>query len=204
MLIEIEGPSGAGKSALIVGLCAGPPEAAGARRFVSAGAAEQNDDGLGWAVGTFMREYRRPMPPHEAVFLYGARAAARARMIARLRAPGVVVLADRLRLSLHVQALLAGMTPADARSMTRLATGATRPDLTVLLLVDHDGHCRRQSAACQVPQAESDFTASCAHFEAAYQEVTDPALRLDTTGITQADVRSAVLAMVSTAGQPVS
>lgn len=191
MLIEIEGPRGAGKSTLIENLCAdlGNSE----HPFIDAAVVEQRDTDPGWLVGALMRSFHQPLAAHEAVFLYCARTAARARTIRRLLAPGTIVLSDRLRLSLQVQVCLAGITADNARTLIRLAMHEIEPDYTVLLDVDYAGHYRRITEQGREPQAKSDFQETRAHFTHAYRHIMTPKLCLNTADMTAQEVQGAVL-----------
>jgi dTMP kinase len=191
MLIEIEGPRGAGKSTLIEKLGADahnsqPP-------FIDSRALEQCNSDPGWLVGELMRGLGQPLPPREAVFLYCARTAARVRVISELVAPGSMVLSDRLRLSLYVQARLAGIAATDARTLMRLALHGVEPDCTVLLDTDYTSHHQRLAEQGREAQPEPEFQATRDHFAHAYRQVTGPKLCINTASMTLQGVQAAVL-----------
>lgn len=200
MLIEIEGVRGAGKSTLIAGLCAGTgtPD----WRFVSAAATEEELAGPGWSLGAFMRGLDEPVPAPESLFLYGARTAARARLISALRAPGTVVLSDRLSLSLYVQARLAGLANPDAWALVRLALQDAVPACTVLLDADYQTHLQRLKDEGREPQSEPDFQTHRAAFAQAFQTTTATRVRVDTTSMAADQVRGSVLAALPLSREP--
>jgi thymidylate kinase len=192
MLIEIEGPRGAGKSTLIENLCAdaSSPE----QRFINAAAIERYDTDPGWLVGALMRSFNQQLEAYEAVFLYCARTAARVRIVRGLLKPDTIVLSDRLRLSLCVQARLVGINPADMRTLIRLTMSEVKPDYTILLDTDYAAHHRRFTAQAREPQPEPDFDETRAHFTHAYQRFAGPKLRINTADMSPQEVRKAVLA----------
>lgn len=191
MLIEVEGPRGSGKSTLIAALCAAADGLD--LRFESAAAAEEEHADPGWFLGTLMRGQDEPMPARESLFLYCARAAARARVISSLRAPGICVLSDRLSLSLYVQARLAGIASPDAWQLVRLTLHEVTPDYIVLLDADYATHLQRLQAQAREPQAEEEFQAHHDYFAQAYEAVPTAKVRVDTIGRTEHEVRADVL-----------
>jgi thymidylate kinase len=199
MLIEIEGPRGAGKSTLIENLCSANA-CSSTQRFISAAALEQRGTEPGWLIGALMRSLNEPLEGREAVFLYCARTAARARVIRGLLAPGTVVLSDRLCLSLHVQASLSGISPADVRTLMRLTMHEVEPDYTVLLDTDYAAHHRRLTGQGRDPQPELDFCESRARFTHAYGHLTRPKLYVSTADMTPQEVQAAVVGGLRLAG----
>ncbi len=194
MLVEVEGPRGAGKSTLIASLCATGAEG---MTFTAAAAAEEDSTSSGWLLGAFMRAVPEPLPVREAVFMYGARTAARAQAVSSLQAQGTVVLSDRLSLSLHVEARLAGATHDEARALVRMALGETAPDMTILLDVTHQVHSARMADEGREPQAAPEFLAHQEQFAQAYDSVSTAKARIDTSGLTTTEVQAAVLRVLS-------
>ncbi|MBI1758781.1 MAG: hypothetical protein HYR62_06105 [Actinobacteria bacterium] len=201
MLIEIDGPSGAGKTSLVSSLRTDRQFAG--RPVVDVADVERATGDLGWRTGALMRETNRgdgPIDPVEAVFLYCARTAARARLVAGLNNDRTVLLCDRLRLSLDVQARLAGLAPPHARSAVDLAVRQVRPDLLVLLDVTHPVHAHRLAARGHTAQSEITFGLIRSHFAAAFAQFTGTKLRIDTTRLSSDDVHRAVLQQLPLVG----
>jgi thymidylate kinase len=194
MLVEVEGPRGAGKSTLITSLCAAGVEG---MTFMAAAAAEENSTSSGWLLGAFMRTVAEPLPVREAVFMYGARTAARARISRSLQTQGVVVLSDRFSLSLHVEARLAGATQDEAQALVRMALGEAAPDMTILLDVGYQGHSARLVLEGREPQEAPEFLAHQAQFAQAYESVSTAKARIDTSGLTPAEVQATVIRELS-------
>jgi thymidylate kinase len=191
MLVEVEGPSGAGKTTLIDGLCADPTFST----FPVLKAADlvRSGDDTGYWLGAFMRQLGAPLDPVEAVFLYSARTAARARVVGvPLADTQIVVLCDRLRLSLFVQTRLANVDDATARAVVELATRRLSPDLTVLLDVDHESHCRRLAQRGHPAESDTAFDRIRSSFHIAYDHTSGPKLCIDTSRRTADDVRCTV------------
>lgn len=190
MLIEVEGPSGAGKTSLIANLRT-VPQFAG-RSVLDVGQIEAATGDLGWRVGAFMRGYDQPIDPTEAVFLYCARAAARARLALVANDSHAVVLCDRLLLSLQVQARLAGISSTTARELVDLAVRGLRPDLTILLDVNYPVHCRRLAGRGHPTQPETTFHRTRQMFAECYEQHPGPKLRMDTTSLAPDEVLAGV------------
>lgn len=190
MLIEIEGPSGAGKTSLIARLRT-VPQFAG-RSVPDVGEIEAATGDLGWRVGAFMRGYDQPIDPTEAVFLYCARTAARARLALTANDSPAVVLCDRLLLSLQVQARLAGISSPTAEQLADLAVRGIRPDLTILLDVNYPIHCRRLAGRGQPAQPEITFHRTREIFAECYEQHPGPKLQIDTTSLAPDEVLARV------------
>jgi thymidylate kinase len=184
MLIEIDGPSGAGKTTLVGQL---ERELSAARYQVhNAADEERTSNDVAWRAGELMRGLTaegKAIDQVEAVFLFAARAAARARIAASLDQGPVVVLCDRLRLSLEVQARLARMDQSTTRLIVNMAVRWLCPDLVVMLDVSHAEHVRRLHERGHTPQDPTLFRITRDHFAAAYDACTGPRLHVDTTDL---------------------
>ncbi|MDP4500514.1 dTMP kinase [Nonomuraea turcica] len=191
-VVEVEGPSGAGKSTLIRALVAASGPGA---RCVDVAAAESVPDEPMQLVGDLMRAMPARLEPLEAAFLFCARTAGRCRVIGRLGRGGpVILLADRLRLSLYAQLRRAGLEVSAAAELTLLAARKVRPHLTILLDVDHAEHSRRVTHRGHVPTREREFRALRGWLCEAFDTLGADGPRLDTTGLTPEQVRDRVVA----------
>lgn len=192
MLIEIEGPSGAGKTSLAKSLCDRSDHLA--RAVIDIASQEElRPHDLAWTLGSFMRGRDMPVEPLEATFLYGARTAARARLVTELCDEGILIL-DRFRFSLYVTARRAGLAPGTTGAFVDLATRGLVPDYTVLLDVDYETHCHRLTKRGHLPMAVPEFEPARTLFWDAYTSAPAPKLCLDTSALNAQEVQAAVLA----------
>lgn len=193
MLIEIEGPSGAGKTSLVRALSTA---LGGGRTVVDVAAREHELGGHAWLLGEFMRGLAVPLDHPEALFAYCARAAARARIIADLGSEDTLLLCDRLRMSLHVQAGLAGLDRPDAEALVRLASDGIEVTHTVLLDIDHQTHCNRLGADGRTPLGGHAFDDIRQRFHTAYHHVDGAKIRINTAAVAHRDVQASILLML--------
>jgi len=189
MLIEIEGPSGAGKTTLIGAMAA----ACKRNLVIDIAARERMAGGVAWQLGEIMRRLDAPLGHPEAIFVYAARAAARVRLAVEAGENRNLVLCDRLRLSLHVQARLAGLSHEHAAQLVRVATRAAGRIHTIMLDVNHDGHCRRLSDQGDTPLPKYTFNKLRTYFRDAYACQTEDKLYIDTSPLRSSDVHGRVL-----------
>lgn len=197
MLIEVEGPSGAGKTSLIQALCATLRES---HAVIDVAAWEHKLGGHGWQLGEFMRQLHLPLDHPEALFVYCARAAARARIIADLDNGRTLLLCDRLRLSLHVQAALSGLDWPEAAALVRWATSGVEVKYTVLLDIDYPTHSSRLFADGRCPVGEAAFDVVRQRFDTAYRQIDAPKAKINTAAMTVRQVEASILSMLRTSG----
>jgi thymidylate kinase len=197
MLIEVEGPSGAGKSSLIKSI---QTSWRGLTPINIAEVEFKAHSGLGWTLGTFMRGLNVSPEPLEALFLYCARTAARTQLVLEHIANDRVVFADRFRLSLKVAASEAGLGPDAAEFLVGFATRSIEPDVTVLLDVQHEVHCHRLAERGHQPIPGEEFEDNRRYFRDAAASQSGRKLILDTSNLTLAEVRAAVVGRLPIAG----
>jgi thymidylate kinase len=197
MLIEVEGPSGAGKTSLIQALST---TLAGSHTVIDVAAREHKLGGHAWQLGEFMRHLIPPLDHPEALFVYCARAAARARLIADLDSERVLLLCDRLRLSLHVQAGLAGLDWPDAEALARLTFKEVAVKHTVLLDIDHQSHYDRLTADGRNPAGVTAFDDVRQHFHTAYRRVDATKTKIYTASISLREVEASILSILEISG----
>lgn len=190
MLIEIEGPSGAGKTTLVTSLRTDPLLAN--RTVIDAARLEHNTNDIGWRLGELMRQHDHPIDSIERVLLYCARTAARARL-ALSHDNAVVVLCDRLRLSLHVATYCAGLPEATRAQMVDLALRGIQPDLVILLDVSHPTHRRRLARRGHQPEPSATFDQSRQLFASAFEQHAGSKSLVDTTRLTPEQVHRAAI-----------
>lgn len=186
MLIEIEGPSGAGKSSLIRRLCTAAQFAH--RPVVNLADREKVTTDPGWRVGDLMRGIGQRLDPLEAVFLYCARVAARARLVRAVHDDQAVLLCDRFRLSLQVQIRLAGTPDVIGEHLRDLAVRNLQPDLLVFLDVSYPVHCLRLAGRGHPAQPVQRFTRIRELFAEGFQQHPGPKIWIDTTDLAPDEV----------------
>lgn len=186
MLIEIEGPSGAGKTTLVTSLRTDPLLAN--RPVIDAARLEHDINDIGWRLGELMRQQDRPIDSIERVLLYCARTAARARL-ALSYGNDVLVLCDRLRLSLQVATCSAGLPEPTRAQLVDLALRGIQPDLVILLDVSHPTHRRRLARRGHQSEPAPTFDRSRRLFASALEQHAGPKCLVDTTCLTPEQVR---------------
>jgi dTMP kinase len=183
LFIVVEGPEGAGKTTLVKRLAARI-----ARRGL--GVVEVREPG-----GTPVAEAARRLaletdlavsPTAELFLILAARADLVAKVIRPALEQGKVVLSDRFELSTVAYQIAGRGLPGDAvRVANRLATGGTRPDITLVLDAPPDVGRARQAADGKVPdRMEREDGALHERVATAFRQASGPGIvHLDALGM---------------------
>ncbi len=175
VFIAIEGPDGAGKTTLARNL---------ARRLKDAGAdvlevREPGGTPVAEAARKIVLDPAVEVSPHAELFLMlAARADLVTRVIRPALAAGRVVLTDRYDLSTEAYQVEGRGLPRDAvLEANRLATGALKPHLTIVLDVPEEtGRARLVATGKSADRLEQDETGLQARVGKAFARATGPAI----------------------------